>query len=864
MGAWTRACLTAASMGVLASAGAVFSGETVEASSSPVQAASDSQQALLGQYCVRCHNQRARTGGLALDTFDLARVGEDASTWEKVVRKLRAGMMPPPGQPRPDRTTVDRFASWLETELDRSAAAAPNAGRTEAMHRLNRAEYRNVIRDLLSVEIDVASLLPADDASYGFDNMAGVLRFSPLLLEKYLVAAGRVSRIAVGIPPTAPNFDVFRVPDDLPQDDRLEGLPFGTRGGTLIRYYFPVDGEYVVRVRLARQTAGQDYDIPRYDVPQELEVSVDGEPLQVFTLAPTAPLEVGTRANYGGGGGGLQRLRTPPPGTSQPAPPASQPPAQQPRRGGGMGATRHLLDSDWQVRFSAKAGRRNLAVTWLNRTPALLETRVQPYLNPLPTGSNMWTPRKGAYVKSVEVSGPFQPTGSGDTSSRERIFVCRPMSASDEAACAKTILSALARPAFRRPVVDADIQPLLEAYRAGRAKGSFDQGIALGIQRLLVSPEFLFRFEVEPAGVEAGAPYRISDLDLASRLSFFLWSSVPDDELLDVAVRGDLRQPAVLDEQLRRMLADRRATALIDNFVGQWLFLRNVPALRPDPAKDPDFDQSLRQALQRETELFVESLIREDRSVLELLTAKYTFLNERLAKHYQIPNVQGTHFRRVTIPDDNPRAGILGHGSLLAVTSEANRTSPVKRGKWVLENLLGVPPPDPPANVPALEEDGGSVAVTMRERLAEHRQNPVCASCHSLMDPIGLALENFDQAGRWRSVDEGSDSRKSVFVPIDASGVSPDGEAFVGPAGLRQALLNRSERIVTTVVEKLLTYALGRGVEYYDAPAIRSIVREAARNDFRFSSLITGVVRSLPFQMRQAGSDVTQVASAVR
>ena len=734
MGAWTRACLTAASMGVLASAGAVFPGETVEASSSRIQAASESQQALLGQYCVSCHNQRARTGGLALDTFDLARVGEDASTWEKVVRKLRAGMMPPPGQPRPDRTTVDRFASWLETELDRSAAAAPNAGRTEAMHRLNRAEYRNVIRDLLSVEIDVASLLPADDASYGFDNIAGVLRFSPLLLEKYLVAAGRVSRIAVGIAPTAPNFDVFRVPDDLPQDDRLEDLPFGTRGGTLIRYYFPVDGEYVVRVRLARQTAGQDYDIPRYDVPQQLEVSVDGKPLQLFTLAPSVPRPVGTRTDYS----------VPRPSTSQPAQPAArsapqpvqpaaqpaQPaapptqPARQPRRGGGMGATRHLLDADWEVRFSAKAGRREIAVAWLNRTPALLETRVQPYLNPLPTGSNMWTPRKGAYVKSVEVSGPFQPTGPGNTPSRRRIFVCRPTTPSDEAPCAKMILSNLARRAFRRPPVDADIQPLLEAYRDGRAKGSFDQGIALGIQRLLVSPEFLFRVEVEPAGVEAGAPYRVSDLELASRLSFFLWSSVPDDELLDVAVRGDLRQPAVLDEQVRRMLADRRAQALIDNFFGQWLFLRNVPALRPDPAKDPDFDQSLRQALRRETELFVESIIREDRSALDLLTAKYTFLNERLAKHYQIPNVQGAHFRRVTIPDDNPRAGILGHGSLLAVTSEANRTSPVKRGKWILENLLGVPPPDPPANVPPLEENQGSLAVTMRERMEEHRKNP--------------------------------------------------------------------------------------------------------------------------------------------
>ncbi|MBM3778876.1 MAG: DUF1592 domain-containing protein, partial [Acidimicrobiia bacterium] len=660
----------------------------------------------------------------------------------------------------------------------------------------------------------------------------------------------------VGLPPDAPDFQVFRVSDELSQDARLDGLPFGTRGGARIDYYFPADGEYLVRVRLARQTAGQDMDIPRYDVPQQLEVSLDGERLQVFTLAASRQLPVRTRADYGGGLAGLQQAA--PPDAPDPAragqdapasPPAPDRPAPNEELDGGMGASRHLLDADWQVRFTARAGRRGLVATWLNRTPALLETRVEPFQNPFPTGSNVWTPRRGAYVRSIEISGPFDATGPGDTPSRARIFVCRP-SAADEPACARTILAALARRAFRRPVTDQDLEPLLETFRAGRETGSFDEAIAHAVQRLLVSPEFLFRIETEPRDLPPGTPYRVADLDLASRLSFFLWSSLPDDELLAAAERGTLTDPAVLEQQARRMLADARAAALVENFAGQWLYLRNVPALAPDPYTDPDFDEGLRRALRRETELFVESIIREDRSVLSLLTARYTFLNERLAVHYGIPHVQGAHFRRVEIPAGSPRVGLLGQGSVLAVTSEPNRTSPVKRGKWILENILGVPPPDPPPDVPPLEDAGTVRAVTMRERMAVHRRNPACSGCHALMDPLGLALENFDQAGRWREVEAGEDSRLAVFVPIDASGSTPDGRAFSGPEGLRDALLGRSDRFLTTVVEKLLTYALGRGLEYYDAPAVRAILRDAAREEYRFSSLIAGIATSPPFLMR--------------
>jgi hypothetical protein len=704
----------------------------------------------------------------------------------------------------PGKQTL-RFAIREHPSIDQ--AEHPDPGRSEPIHRLNRAEYRNVIRDLLALDIDVSSVLPADEASYGFDNMAGVQRMSPMLMERYLLAAERISRVALGQPAVVPSVDLFRIEDDLAQDDRLEGLPFGTRGGTLIRYNFPMDGEYSIKVQLARYggVVAIAEDIFPFDRPQNLEVTLDGEQLHVFTLAATDPKSRGR---------------------------------------GGVG--RRDLDASWQVRFAAKGGPHEIGLAFLNRTPALPETLVRP-LRPY-TGAQGMSLRQGAYLRNVEITGPFAPSGSGDTPSRRRIFVCRPSSPSEEAPCAKTILSALARRGYRRPVTKSDVALLESFFNEGRSNGGFEAGIERALQALLTMPEFLFRVERDPAHVKANSIYRISDLELASRLSFFLWGSIPDDRLLEAASRRRLSDPRVLDGEVRRMLADPRAAqALVNNFAGQWLFLRNVSSVRPDPGKDPDFDDSLRQAFLRETELFLESVIREDRSVLELLTADYTFVNERLARHYGIPNVMGTHFRRVTMTDAN-RRGLLGHGSVLSVTSYPHRTSPVLRGKWILENLLGTPPPPPPPDVPDLKDtnEEGKV-LTMRERMAQHRANPVCASCHAMMDPPGFALENYDFVGRWRTRDES-------LVPIDGSGTLPDGTSFDGVAGLRQALLQNRDQFVTTMSEKLLTFALGRGAEYYDAPSVREIVRGAAGNDYRFSSLVLGVVKSLPFQMRRSPS----------
>ena len=811
--------------------------------SSTTPAAVPAQQAFITQYCVTCHNQGLQTGGLVLETANLGDVGADAETWEKVVRKLHGGLMPPPGAPRPDRTTSEAFASWLEAQLDRAAAARPDPGRTETFHRLNRAEYRNAVRDLLGLDLDVASLLPADGSSYGFDNIAGVLQVPPTLMERYLTAARNISRAAVGAPPSAPNYDVFRVPADLPQDDRIEGLPFGTRGGTLIRYNFPGDGEYAIRVRLAREAVGAGgVDVPRYDVPQHLEVALDGEPLQVFTLPAT------DRAAL------APRVRNPRPGPDQARDEPPPPPA--PRRY--RQADRSLVDADWQVRFFAEAGPRNVSVTFLNRVPALLESLNEPYLHPYPAGGEtLWGSRKGAYLSRVDISGPFEVRGRGDTPSRQRIFQCYPVDAAEEPACARTILSTLTRRAYRRPVTAADLEGPLRFYEQGHATGGFEAGIELAIRRLLVSPEFLFRTEADPPDVASGprspAVYDVSDVELASRLSFFLWSSIPDDELLDLATQGRLKDPVVLQAQVRRMLADRRSQALVDNFVGQWLYLRNVPALTPDLYTYPDFNEGLRRAMKRETELFFEHILREDRSVLDLLTADYTFLNESLAKHYGIPNVHGDTFRRVTLPENSVRGGLLGQASILAVTSLANRTSPVVRGKWILENILGSPPPEPPADVPALPEEAGDgpAAMTMRQRIAEHRENPVCASCHSLMDPLGLGLENFDATGRWREVEATGDARAASFAPIDSSGAFPDGTEFGTVPELRQALMARSDRFVATMAEKLLTYALGRGLEHYDAPTVRAIAREAAHSEYRLSALVLGVAKSVPFQMRR-------------
>ena len=769
------------------------------------------QRTLLDRYCVTCHNQRLRIAELTLDDVDVTDVGAHPEIWEKVVRKLRAGAMPPAPRPRPDDAAYETFTTWLETELDQAAAVRPDPGRTDTFHRLNRSEYHNVIRDLLALEVDVAALLPADDGSYGFDNIAGVLGISPTLLERYLSAAKKISRVVVGRPTPSPTAETFRLATDLTQDTRVDGLPFGTRGGTRFEFTFPEDADYAFRVRLGRDASGT---LKTFDTPHQVEVSLDGEPLQTFVVG--AP---------------------PPDGVERRSPEYREHVARQ-----------RVIDEGWEVRVPVRAGPHTVQVTFHQKTTAYAETLRQPFLRPY-TSITGGDTRYQPYIGSVTIAGPFEASGArpvDETPSRQRIFVCQPIigDTAAEASCARRVFSALARRAYRRPVTERDLEILLDFYTAGHADGGFEAGIELGLRRLLASPEFLFRIERDPAGLEPGSPYRISDLELASRLSFFLWSSLPDDELLAAAIDGSLHRPDVLEAQSRRMLADTRAHALVENFAGQWLYLRNVPALTPDEDRFPDFGEALRQAFRRETELFFESILREDRSVLEFLDADYTFVNERLARHYDIPNIYGSHFRRITLPDDT-RRGLLGQGSILAATAYPTRTSPVLRGKWVLENLLGSPPPLPPPNVPSLEETSeAGQTLSMREAMEQHRANPVCASCHRLMDPPGFALEEFDAVGRYRTRNESN-------APIDASGVLPDGTAFEGVAGLRKALLGRPNLFVTTLTEKLLTYAVGRGVEYHDAPAIRAITREAARDGHRFSSLIVGVIKSPPFQMRR-------------
>jgi mono/diheme cytochrome c family protein len=740
---------------------------------------------VLDTYCVRCHNQRLKTAGLMLDKVDAGTPSAEPEIWEKVIRKLRTGAMPPAGSPRPDQATYEVLASSLENDIDRAWTAKPNPGRTEIFHRLNRAEYQNVIRDVLAVDIDVSALLPRDDISYGFDNIAGILKVSPTLMDRYMAVARQISRVAVGdraLPPTAVT---FRLRSDLSQNDETADLPLGTRGGTAIRYQFPLDGQYEVKIEVIGRAVDQ----------HQLEVSLDGAPVKVFPI------------------GGARR------------PPANV--------AGDVGPPE---PDRLAVRFPVKAGPRQVAVTFIKKTSALEETVREPFWRPHSEGGGAPVP----YVASVTITGPFEATGASGTPSRARIFVCEPTGPADEPACARKIIAALARRGYRRPVTDTDLQGPLTFYAEGRKKGTFDSGIEMALRAILVSPEFLFRIEPDPtSGPDV---YRLNDLQLASRLSFFLWSSIPDDDLLNVASHGTLHQPAVLDQQVRRMLADPRTRALAANFTGQWLQLRNLEAASPDEYLFPNFGENLRQDFRTETELFFESLLRENRSVLDLLTADYTFLDERLAKHYGIPNVYGPQFRRVTIPDEN-RRGLLGQGSFLTVTSLADRTNVVSRGKWILDNILGAPPPPPPPNVPPLKEQPAAGRVlSLRERMAQHRANPVCASCHAQMDPLGFALENFDATGQWRST-EG-------FQPIDTSATLPGGAAFDGPVGLRGYLLSRPNQIVTGVAEKLLIYALGRGVEYYDAPAIRKITRDAAADHYSFASLISGIIKSAPFEMR--------------
>jgi cytochrome c551/c552 len=762
---------------------------------------------LLNQYCVTCHSARLQTAGLSLEGADLAHVADRAEVWEKVVQKLRSGMMPPPGRPRPDAAAYESAASWLEDALDRAEAAHPDPG-GPLLHRLNRAEYANAIRDLLALDVDAAALLPPDDSSSGFDNVADALGVSPALMERYLSAADQVSALAVGDPEILPNSLTYHVRADTSQSDHVDGLPLGTRGGLLVRPTLPLDGEYVLKVKLLQTNLGS---VRGLEYPQQLEVSVDGVRVHLVPMGGPADFAI--------------------------LPENAEEIAE-------------ALDARLVVRLSTTAGPHTVAATFLQKTDAQGGQRLQPFLR-----SNVdATDHTGLpHIESLTINGPFGATGSSDTPSRRRVFICRPSNGSlsrrsspesdaSEGGCATKIVGTLARRAYRRPVTTADMARLMALYDRGRSDGDFEAGVQFALRGILASAKFVFRGERDASAAAPGTVYRVGDVELASRLSFFLWSTIPDDELLRVAGQGRLKDPAVLDQQVRRMLADPKSRALVDNFAGQWLYLRNLKSTQPDQNEFPDFDDNLRQGFQREAELFFESIMREDRSVLDLLSADYTFVNERLARHYGIPNIYGSRFRRVTIADD-ARKGLLGKGAILLVTSHAGRTSPVVRGKWILDNLLGAPPPPPPPDVPALEEkDTTTQFRSVRERVERHRASPACSGCHQLMDPLGFALENFDAVGAWRIRDEGA--------PIDASGRLVDGTKVDGVVTLRQAILKRPELFVSTLTSKLLVYALGRGLSHHDAPVVRGVVRAAAADNYRFSALILGIVRSTPFQMR--------------
>ena len=753
-------------------------------------------RALVQGYCLACHDDTIEEAGLSLESVAADDIARQPQVWEKVVRKLRTRQMPPVGEPRPDDATYEVAIAHLETALDRAAEAKPNPGRTATIRRLTRTEYRNAIRDLLALDVDVSTLLPADESSYGFDNVT-VGDLSPTLLDRYIAAAEKISRLAVGRPSRAPGAHTIRPQPDLTQEDHLPGLPIGTRGGAVVPHTFPQDGEYEIQIRLTRD---RDEFVEGLSEPHDVELLIDRQRVQVFTVTP-------------------------------PRREAGLPEDQQPSHA--------KVDQHLKIRVPVAAGPHVIGVAFLKKPTLLSESSRRPYQARF---NSYRHPRLQPAIYEVSVIGPYAAKGPGDSPSRRRLFVSQPANPGQEEQAARQILTTLMRRAYRRPVTDADVQKPLELYRRARAMGDFDAGIEMAVSSVLVSPSFLFRVEHDPSGLAPGTPYRVTDLALASRLSFFLWSSIPDDELLDAAIAGKLREPAVLERQVRRMLADDRSRALVNNFASQWLHLRNLESITPDMRLFPDFDDNLRQAFRQETELFVDSVLREDRSVIDLLRANYTFLNERLAKHYGVPNVYGTRFRRVTLDGNSWRGGLLRQGSILTVTSYATRTSPVIRGKWILDNILGVPPPPPPPNVPTLKDNTVDGSLSGRRRLAEHRSNAVCAACHNLIDPVGLSLEKFDAVGRRRTVEDGA--------AVDASGGLPDGSQFADVDGLEQALLRRPELFVETVAEKLLTYASGRGVEYYDAPAIRTIVRDAKATDYRLSSIILGIARSKPFQMR--------------
>ena len=755
------------------------------------------EKALVDKYCATCHSDKAKTGGLSLQNADFTHVPANAETWEKVIRKVRVGAMPPQGMPRPDKATLDGLAQYLETSLDQAYAAKPNPGRA-VMHRLNRAEYANAIRDLLALDVDAAALLPPDDESSGFDNIADVLKVSPSLMERYLSASWNISREAIGDSRIAPNTAVYRVRPDLSQDQHIDGLPLGTRGGIVVQHTFPLDAEYVIKLRLWRNT----FDLMRgMEDRHEIEINLDGQRIGAVTI--------GGRDDF------ILMAANP-------------------------GAFGSDLDQRLTVRMPVKAGVHTVSADTVLRSHAEKDDLIKPFLRTTVDGLDI---TGDPSVDRLTIEGPFKPTGVSETAARKRIFICHPANANEELQCARKILTNLARSAYRRPANDTDLETLLSFYQRRRNdNGNFDAGIESALQFILSSPEFLFRIEEDPANVAVDSAYRLDDLALASRLSFFLWSSIPDEQLLALAAQKKLHEPAVMEQQVKRMLADPKSDALIQNFAEQWLFLRNLKNSAPNLDAYPDFDDNLRQAMKTETELFFGSIIHDDRNVTDLLTADYTFLNERLARHYGIEGIYGSQFRRVHIDDEN-RRGLLGQASILTVTSYPARTSPVQRGKWVLTNILGVPPTPPPPNVPELKDNGeGAKPLSVRERMEAHRADAVCAGCHKVMDPVGFSLENFDGIGRWRNNDDGA--------KIDASGTLFEGTRVDGPSGLRKMITSRPEVFVGVMTEKLMTYALGRGVEYTDMPSVRKIVHDAEAKNFRFSALVNGIINSPQFQMK--------------
>ena len=787
--------------------------------SQSLQSGGELMQATLQQFCIACHNDSLQSGDLSFQKIDLTQVSGHGAIPERLLAQLRSGRMPPVGMPRPDHNTYTSLITWLETEIDKLAVANPNPGRTDTFHRLNRSEYANAVRDLLSLEVNVEELLPADDIdAYGFDNMTEVLNVSPALMESYLSAARKTARISIGESPLAPIAETYEVPILLNQADRMsEDLPFGSRGGLAVRHYFPADGNYDLAITLHRNYVNY---VRGLGSSHELEVRLDGKLVQTFSFGGEEPDVLQAPASYAGNQFGDSEWEE------------------------------YMLfaDSNLLLQFPATAGPHVVGVSFVRKFTEP-EGVLQPPQSVFAAAVNEM--RDGdAAVERMEITGPYRSTPARNTPSRRAIFTCQPANDTGRAqeACAYGILASLAQRAYRRPVGDAEVNMLMNFYRAGLSDGSFDDGIQLALERLLISPDFLFRVERDPANIEPDTNYQLTSIELASRLSFFLWSSIPDIELLDSAKNGTLQNPQVLEQQTRRMLADPRSKALVQNFAGQWLYLRNLRSLVPDAVEFPEFDENLRDAFRQESELFFESLIRENRSVTDLLGNGYTFMNERLAKHYGIENVYGSHFRRIYLEGEiaEQRGGILGQGSLLTATSYANRTSPVLRGKWVLTNILGTPPPPPPPDVSDLPERGADgQQANIRDRLLQHRADPACSGCHAPMDPLGLALENYDAIGRWRVTGEAG-------VPIDASGQMPNGAQFYGLQGLRELLLERRDEFVGTVTEKLLAYAMGRPPEYFDKPTIRSIVRDTALENHSWSSIIVGIVLSTPFRNRRS------------